>query len=873
MIQIYSKGNTNYDMNGDMVLFPESCKASAELNGTWKMEMLHQRDQEGRWRNIEEECIISAPTFVNEKQLFRICEVEKTDEEINVTALPIFLDSANDCYLMDVRPTDKNGQEALDIMTAGSKYSGESNITAISTAYFVTRSLADAINGSDDPNFIGRWGGELLYDNYKVIINERVGGDYGVEVRYGKNMEGIEYHLDMSGVVTRIIPMAYNGYMISGGTPWVDSPNINKYEKKYIQKIKFEDVKMRDDAQEDDEESGVIICDTQEELDAALTERCQQQFEGGLDLPAVSISITMTDLSGTEEYKDYNILETVGLGDDIACYHKELGITTKERVIEITWDCCQNRVDKVTLGKSEYDYFSNTNSSLNDINSILGIISNTIDGNGSVNAEKVKGFLDATKTQLRLQNSVAKKQIVRAILFEDLDPESELYGAMSLGTQGLQIAKKRTADNRDWDWTTALTANGLIANCILTGILSDKKGLNTWNLDTGEMNMKVMSIVAEHFSLSSGKTIDDIVEDALDGQTQEDIIDKLTNGGKDQGIFIVDGKLYISLDSLKGRVLTLGGMNNENGEIYIFNSKKEVIGKWNNDSLQAIDVDLSGNISMKKIIDRKIYTAKIGEIPYSDNGRSKTGGGILISSESDDRSVAILPNAFVVESTGQTPFSFQNVASEDGSQIEMAFWGSSMLSFTAWKGNGDGSFSSGTPLIELIGHNSDFRSKVGVYMDSCPVFFRGDGDYGVYIYAVNQSTSGWNATLVADGNYNFRLYRGTSSSKRYKDISRDMNENDIDKLYHIQPVLAKYKKGILQDTDERFEKSYPMFIAEDVEKFFPEAVDHNADGAPENWNERIMIPAMFQMIKTQKEAIGNLIKRTKKLESMMELEE
>lgn len=516
MIQIYSKGNTNFDTNGDMVLFPKTCSITAELNGTWQLDMVHPRDHEGRWRCIEEECILSVPTFMGDRQLFRIRELEKNDDEVTAVALPVFLDCADDCYLMDVRPTNKNGQEALNLMTAGSKYSGQSNITSVSTAYFEGRSLADAVNGSGDPTFIGRWGGEILYDNYKIIINERVGEDYGVEARYGKNMEGIEYCLDMTGVVTRIVPMAYNGYKMSGDAPWVDSPNINKYEKKYIRKIKFDDVKMREDAQEDDEENGIIVCDTQEELERALTDACRQQFEGGLDIPVISISINMVELSWTEEYKEYEILEKVSLGDDVVCRHKELGITTKERVIEITWDCIKNRVERLTLGEESYDYFSNTSSSIDSIDSILGVIGGAIGSDGSVVAEKVKGFLDATKTQLHLQNSVAKRQVVRAILFEDLDPESELFGAMAMGTQGLQIAKQRTADNRDWDWTTAMTANGMLANIIVTGLLADKKGLNSWNLDTGEMRVHAMSIVADQFSLTSGKTIDAIAKEKAD---------------------------------------------------------------------------------------------------------------------------------------------------------------------------------------------------------------------------------------------------------------------------------------------------------------------------------------------------------------------
>ncbi|KAK9680617.1 hypothetical protein QE152_g38975 [Popillia japonica] len=84
-------------------------------------------------------------------------------------------------------------------------------------------------------------------------------------------------------------------------------------------------------------------------------------------------------------------------------------------------------------------------------------------------------------TQLKYQKDIAQRQDVRAILFEDLDESSNTYGAMCLGTQGFQIANKRTTDGRDWDWTTAATANGIIADAILTGLISDKTGNSWWN--------------------------------------------------------------------------------------------------------------------------------------------------------------------------------------------------------------------------------------------------------------------------------------------------------------------------------------------------------------------------------------------------------
>lgn len=481
MIQCYEKDNTNYDANGDITLLPTQCELSTEINGTWKLTMSHPLDPDGRWKYLSEEAVISAPTFQSDHQLFRVDKCVKTDSSVEVTAYPIFFDSADDCFLMDTRPTNQNGQNALNIMTQGSKYSGESDITTGGTAYFVRRNLMDAINGEDSPTFIQVWGGEILYDNFKIIINERIGGDYGVEIRYGKNMDGLSYTVDMSDVVTRIVPVAYNGRTMSGNTPWVDSENIGKYAKKYIREVKFEDVKLAEDAS-DSEDDNIIICADQTALNVALTQKCEDMYAAGADLPAVTIQVTMIDLAKTEQYKDFEDLVSVGLGDTVHCYNYKLGITTDARVIKLTWDCIRDQAGEMTLGDYEYNYFSELTSSLQAIQQVIG------PGNTLV-AERVSGVLNAINTQLRYQKNVAQTADVRAILFEDTNEESPTYGAMCLGTQGFQIADSRTADGRNWDWTTAFTAKGGYANTLIAGLLSDKTGRSYWNLDTGELQL------------------------------------------------------------------------------------------------------------------------------------------------------------------------------------------------------------------------------------------------------------------------------------------------------------------------------------------------------------------------------------------------
>lgn len=508
MIQAYSEKNTNFSRNGNVVLIPDEALLSAELNGPWVLNLHHPIDKKERWKHLTENVVLKVSSF-NGDQLFRIYNREKSDGGISVQAYPIFFDAGRDCFLTDVRPTGKNGQQALDIICAGTKYSGESNITRATTAYYIRKNLMEAINGDLDQSFTNRWGGEILYDNYKVIINEHVGGDYGTELRYGKNIpsDGIKETIDMSGVVTRIYPKAFNGHALSG-SGYVDSPNIDAYPVAMCSELQFEDVKMREDAQEDDEKNGVVICDTQAELDNALIQKCRDQFTTGIDKPKVSISADMILLQDTDQYKDYKVLESVSLGDTIHCKHSKLGIVTDARVIALEYDCIQKRVTSVELGDFKNDYFDRVTSSTGKVESI-------INPDGTIMAEKVQGILNGIYTQLKLQSTVAQKVKGRAFTVEDLDPDSDLFGCMTWGTQGLQLATRRTADGKDWDWTTAVTARGILADAIIAGILTDKTGKNYWNLDTGEFRLS-----ADAFKVDD-QTVEDYINGKIDNATAQ----------------------------------------------------------------------------------------------------------------------------------------------------------------------------------------------------------------------------------------------------------------------------------------------------------------------------------------------------------------
>ena len=371
MIQIYNPTNTAYTKNGDMTLEPVKAELDATLNGTWIYNLTHPVDDIGRWKYIENGAIIKAPSF-NGEQRFRIKAVDIQEDIVTAEAEPEFLDSIGDCFIKDVRPTNKTGQQALNILcNVNSKYTGVSDITKKATAYYEYVNLIEAINGDEENSFISRWGGEILYDNRTIRVLKRVGADRGMEIRYGKNIpaNGFSELIDFRDIVTRVYPTAYNGYKMSGNG-YVDSPIRSSYPTIHAKTIRYDDVKMAVDEQDGDREAGVVICGSQAQLDKALKAKVNADYEAGLDKPTVIIDAEMVLLQDVIGYEEYANLMEVSLGDTVHCYHTKLGIKTDARVTNLVYDSITEKVTKVklTAGGIAYNYFKNVSNTVNQTN-------------------------------------------------------------------------------------------------------------------------------------------------------------------------------------------------------------------------------------------------------------------------------------------------------------------------------------------------------------------------------------------------------------------------------------------------------------------------------------------------------------------------
>ena len=489
MIEVYVKGNEDYGSNGDMTLTPTTCEVELTVEGVAELTLEHPIDDLGRWEYLVTDNVIAAPTPYSKKQLFRIYDYTKTETEVTAYARHIFYDSAGE-MLVDVRPTDKTGQEALDIILSGTKYKAKTNIKTRSTAYYIRKNIMEAIGGDDENSFINRWGGERMYDNFTVIINDRLGGDYGACAEFGRNMTGIEADISIDDVVTRIIPESYNGYTMEGEEPWVDSPLIGNYANPRTAVIKFEDVKLLEDCQEGEEGFSTL-----ELLREELKRRCKKEYENGLDKPKVNYKVDLVEVANTEDYKDYKKLATTGIGDDVLTRDRKLKINVTARCIRLVYDCIEEENVEVELGNYIENYFDKTTSAAD-------IIQKVTREDGTLKAEEVYGKIDAVKAQLKAQRDISQPSEVRAVLFEDMVEGSPTYGAMSIGTMGFCIASERTADGKDWDWKTFGTGSGFYADYICVGQLD------------GAL-IKADSIQAESISINYKKSVETHISEAV----------------------------------------------------------------------------------------------------------------------------------------------------------------------------------------------------------------------------------------------------------------------------------------------------------------------------------------------------------------------
>ena len=375
---------------------------------------------------------------------------------------------------------------------------------------------------------------------------------------------------------------------------------------------------------------------------------------------------------------------------------------------------------------------------------------------------------------------------------------------------------EETADGNTWNTIYTSSTDEDTVTHYLYSILTNGSGqtVASSNGSTVGIPRDVTNVRCKLYASGGTTTLMDMQSVAVvidvDNLTQEQIVKILSDDGAWKGLYYINGRLYVSLDALLGGSVTLGGKKNGNGYLKIKDASN----------------------AAKGLIDRSGYAVFTS---YEENSKYMKYTGVQFSSD------GIFPVDIKKFFDDEVDIEIEN--SEN--------WGIS------WNDN------------SLNVYATEVSADTGTFENltvTNPASFAKSPKIEDMEYTTSSNTICW------DGRTGYKqLMLKSSSSKRYKDIGNDISEQEIEEWYNIEPTWAKYKKGYLVKGDENEGRYIPMFIAENVEAFFPEAARHQ-NGLVEDWNERIMVPAMFAMLKAQKKKIDQQEKLINKLCEKLNIE-
>ena len=279
-------------------------------------------------------------------QPFRIYRVVPELDKITVYARHVFYDLL-DNMIKSYKPSS-SAVGASVVQTISSSCLSEHDFTFYSDldsqaedVEFENCNPVDALLG--EGGVVEKYTGELTRDWWDVYVVKRVGQDSNVQIRQAKNLLGISYDIDLTDVVTRIMPTGEDadGNVLYLPELFLDSPLIGSYTHPKWIHLAVSEAKEKTDG--DDKK-------TKEQCYTEMRSQAQAQFDAGCDTPTVTLSVDFINCADTEEYREYGFLQNIYLGDAVRVIAPRIGVWVSMRMTQYTYDCLTKKYTQMTLG-------------------------------------------------------------------------------------------------------------------------------------------------------------------------------------------------------------------------------------------------------------------------------------------------------------------------------------------------------------------------------------------------------------------------------------------------------------------------------------------------------------------------------------------
>lgn len=399
-MKIYLQNETDFTKNG-LGFLTDVLKAEVieELNGDYYLTFSYVLNG-ALSEYLVQENIVGCNVADGSQQLFRIKRVIKDYTKIEVYAQHIFYDLLNN-MLLNTAPTNLTCQSfgtwLLNNTNFATDFTYYSDISSSASARYVRRNPIEAIMGDLDNSMLNLFGGDLERDNFTIKQLVQRGSSNGIKLLFGKNITDIKITIDNSSIVTRILPLGFDGLMLP--EVYVDAPNIGGYLTPRIAKIEFQDIKYDPESQDDSAYTNL------EDAYTALRNAANELYASGVNLPQINVKIDWVELSKTKEYENYQAIETLHLGDYVTA--NILGLDYTTRVVKTTYNPLTNTIDKFEIGTIQRSIGNSINLNTQKVEQInpTSILQSARDSATTQINQALGGYIVKTQTDLYIMDT------------------------------------------------------------------------------------------------------------------------------------------------------------------------------------------------------------------------------------------------------------------------------------------------------------------------------------------------------------------------------------------------------------------------------------------------------------------------------------
>lgn len=545
MINLYEADERLFNNNGLEILDDIIISAEVErtLNGSFFANVRALKDTLNKHEKLKEERIITlyTPSGV---QPFRIVDINPVNGTYIDLVVKQVVHDINKRVVKRCKVASGNGAFALNkfknSLDEPIPHNLTSDITTNASFDWIRKKALNILIGDDDNSFLSKYGGELDVNGFNVSINKRIGTDRGFIAKYKKNIKGFNALYTTTSLITRIIPIGYDGITLTDNAH-VDSPNLNNFNDIYCEVVEFKDIKYKNSPNNSEAEG----YETLEEAQQALITACNDYFTNSkCDQLPFTADIDVAMLKDTIEYKDTAIFEEIQLGDDVLVDIEDSNIKTKQRMTYYKYNSLTRKYITITLGLNIDDYFKEINNSLKDtvskdeLNNELGAI---IDKAFQEVNDKIQN--GGNLSYIKFLPSLLNPSEIIACDNEELDKAVYVVrinkaglGVSTTGYNGTYqglITEGKLALNE-------MTCRQFTAALIRTGMLSDATGKTWINMDNGNFNFAdKIKFDGTNFSiqLGNGNSVEQEIQDSINNYKDtvnkelDDIKDAMDNLG------------------------------------------------------------------------------------------------------------------------------------------------------------------------------------------------------------------------------------------------------------------------------------------------------------------------------------------------------